>query len=80
MLVLKRKIGEAIIIGDDVEITLLQKDGDMIKIGIEAPKSVRVLRKEIYEEIEQANKSAARQAPDLASLKELFQRKGMERS
>jgi carbon storage regulator len=80
VLVLKRKIGESIIIGDDVEITLLQRDGDMIKIGIEAPKSVRVLRKEIYEEIEQANKSAARHAPDLASLKQLFQRKGGERS
>ncbi|HEU4962317.1 MAG TPA: carbon storage regulator CsrA [Bacilli bacterium] len=71
MLVLKRRIGEALIIGDDIEIVLLEKDGDTVKVGIEAPKSVRVYRKEIYEEIRAANRSAL-QATDLSRLRRQF--------
>ena len=71
MLVLKRKIGETLMIGEDVEITLLEKDGDSVKIGIRAPRSVRIFRKEVYEEIKAANRSAL-QAPGLDMLRRQF--------
>lgn len=58
MLVLKRKIGESIMVGEDIEIVLLDRDGDTVKIGVEAPRSIRVFRKEIFEEIKQANRTA----------------------
>jgi carbon storage regulator len=67
MLLLKRKIGESIMIGDDIEITLMEREGDTVRIGISAPRDIRVFRKEIYEEIRQANQSAL-QAPDLSDL------------
>ena len=72
MLVLKRKIGETLLIGEDVEITLLEKDGDSVKIGIEAPRSVRIFRKEVYEEIKAANQSALR-VPGFEMLRQHFQ-------
>ena len=51
MLVLTRKIGEAIMIGDDIEVTVLSSDGSKVRLGIQAPGSVPVHRKEIYLEI-----------------------------
>ena len=51
MLVLTRKIGEAIMIGDDIELTVLSSDGTKVRLGIAAPGSVPVHRKEIYLEI-----------------------------
>lgn len=76
MLVLKRKIGESIMIGEDVEVVLLEKEGDSVKIGIHAPRSIRVFRKEIYEEIRQANRSAlSTTLPPLADLQKLMQKK-----
>lgn len=79
MLVLKRKIGETLMIGDDIAITLLEKDGDTIKIGIEAPRSVRILRKEIFDEIKAANQSALH-TPALADLQKLMQQQVNENS
>lgn len=58
MLALTRKNGESIIIGNDIEITILDVKGDQVKIGINAPKSVPVYRKEIYLQIQEANKEA----------------------
>ncbi|ABR30120.1 carbon storage regulator [Thermosipho melanesiensis] len=58
MLVLARKVGESIFIGNDVEVKILKIDGGEVKIGISAPKSVRILRKELYEEIMAENKKA----------------------
>ncbi len=52
MLVLTRKAGESIIIGDNIEITVIETKGDQIKLGIKAPKDVDIHRKEIYETIE----------------------------
>lgn len=69
MLVLTRRLMESIIIGDDVEICLLDIKGDKVRLGIRAPKSVTVHRKEVYEEIQSANVAASR--PDLASLESL---------
>ncbi len=59
MLVLTRKINEKIIIGDDVEIVLVDIGKDQVKIGINAPKSVKVHRWEVYEEIQRENREAA---------------------
>ena len=52
MLVLSRRIGEALIIGDDIEIINLGSNGNKIRIGIKAPKDVTVHRQEVYEKIQ----------------------------
>lgn len=59
MLVLTRKINESIQIGDDIEITILEMKGDQIKLGITAPKSIEIHRKEIYLAIQNENNQAA---------------------
>ncbi len=58
MLVLSRKKDESIMIGDQIELKILSVDGDQVKIGIVAPKSVKVYRSEVYESIQQQNKEA----------------------
>lgn len=67
MLVLTRKIGEAIRIGDDIEITVLSVQGDQIKLGIDAPKHVDIHRKEIFLAIQEENE-AANNTVDLTKL------------
>ena len=62
MLVLTRKKDQALIIGDNIEITVLEIQGDQIRLGIDAPKSVKIFRKELYIEIQEENKSAAKHA------------------
>ncbi|MED4454449.1 carbon storage regulator CsrA [Metabacillus fastidiosus] len=59
MLVLTRKINEAIQIGDDIEITILSIQGDQIKLGINAPKNIEIHRKEVYLSIKESNNEAA---------------------
>ena len=59
MLALTRKSGESIVINNDVEITVLDIKGYQVKIGITAPKSVPVYRKEVYIQIQEANKAAS---------------------
>ncbi|KUG02329.1 carbon storage regulator [hydrocarbon metagenome] len=72
MLVLNRKKGEAIIIGNDIQIYIVEVQGDNIKIGIEAPREVSIYRKEIYEEIVEANRQAASQPEEaLSRIKEM---------
>ena len=58
MLVLSRKINETILIGNDIRVTLLGIEGDKIKIGIDAPKSMRIFREELIEAIRSTNKEA----------------------
>ena len=58
MLALSRKQGESIVIGNNIEITVLEAKGDQVKIGISAPKSVPVYRKEIYAQIQEENREA----------------------
>lgn len=72
MLALARKINQSIVIGNDIEITLLEIKGDQIKIGINAPKSIPIYRKEIYDQIQAENKKAAQANVDINSLKNLF--------
>lgn len=71
MLALSRKQGESIMIGSDIEITILESKGDQVKIGISAPKSVPIYRKEIYAQIQEANRETA-ETLDIESLKKLF--------
>ena len=59
MLILTRKSGEGLFIGDDVRITILEIRGKQIRLGIEAPASVIVLREEIYRRIQEENLQAA---------------------
>ncbi|WP_077624764.1 carbon storage regulator CsrA [Sediminibacillus massiliensis] len=68
MLVLTRKINEAIKIGEDIEIKILSIDGEQIKLGIEAPKHVDIYRKEIYVDIQQENQGAAQGSADLLNI------------
>ena len=74
MLALSRIKDEAVIINDDIEITIIEIKGDQVKIGISAPKSVPIYRKEVYMQIQNANKEAA-QSVDIKNIKELFAKK-----
>ncbi|WAA09790.1 carbon storage regulator CsrA [Fervidibacillus albus] len=58
MLILSRKTGEAIQIGDDIEIRIVSVKGDQVKLGIDAPKHVEIYRKEIVDEIQKENQQA----------------------
>ncbi len=58
MLILNRKVDESIIIGDNIEIKILEIVDGKIKIGIEAPRDIRVLRKEIYDAVKAENKAS----------------------
>ncbi|WP_445487936.1 carbon storage regulator CsrA [Niallia sp. 03133] len=59
MLVLTRKQGEVIKIGDDIEITIIANKGEQVKIGIQAPKDIQILRKEIYDQTLEENQQAS---------------------
>ena len=71
MLALSRKANESIIIGNDIEITILEIKGEQVKIGINAPKSIPVYREEVYKQIKESNKEAASDAVQ-ENLKNLF--------
>lgn len=58
MLIITRKKGQSFMIGDDIEITISKLEDGSVKLGIEAPKDVTILRKELYEEIKKENKEA----------------------
>ncbi len=62
MLVLTRRKGESIILGDDVEVKILELHGSQVKIGVQAPQSLSVHRKEVYLAIQRENKAAAESA------------------
>jgi carbon storage regulator len=67
MLVLTRRTGESIMIGDDVRIVVLDVRGDTVRLGIEAPRSIQVHRAEVYAEVQAANAAAVSQG-DLGAL------------
>jgi len=59
MLVLTRKKGQSVIINDNIEITILEVQGDQVRLGIDAPRDVSIHRKEVFLEIKEENKKAA---------------------
>ena len=76
MLVLTRKINESIMIGNDIEITILAVDGEQIKIGINAPKNVDIHRKEVYLSIQEENNEASKIETNLlGDLNAFFKKK-----
>ncbi|GAA1357729.1 hypothetical protein GCM10009636_29330 [Arthrobacter koreensis] len=64
MLVLTRKSGEQILIGDDIVITVLDSRGDGVRIGIDAPRGVKIQRNEVVRAVEEANVAAAAAGPE----------------
>ena len=67
MLVLSRQRDETIMIGDDVEVTIVDIRGDKVRLGITAPRSIQVHRKEVYDAIKRENQQAAGLSPDEVS-------------
>ncbi|WP_409252008.1 carbon storage regulator CsrA [Bacillus sp. SCS-153A] len=68
MLVLTRKTGEAIKIGNDIEVTVVSVKGDQIKLGINAPKNIEIHRKEVYLNIQEENAEASKGIKNLLSI------------
>lgn len=73
MLALSRKKDEAIVVNDNIEITVIDIKGDQVKLGISAPKSIPIYRKEVYVQIQNANKEAAGSI-DIKELKKLLKK------
>lgn len=72
MLALSRHCNESIMLGNDIEITVLEVKGDQVKIGINAPKSLPIYRKEIYMQIQQSNREAAQVQASVDDINKLF--------
>jgi len=73
MLVLTRKAGEGIIIGDDIKITVVELKGGGVRIGIDAPRELKVHRQEVFERIKQENKEATQwEFADLSELSNML--------
>ena len=76
MLVLTRRPGESVMVGDEVTITVLEVRGDVVRLGIQAPRSVQVHREEVYRELQAANREAASPSEDaVEALARLIQPK-----
>jgi carbon storage regulator len=76
LLILTRKIGEGIILGDDIRISIMEIRGKQIRIGIEAPQNVVVLREEIYQRIQEENlRAAGVRDVDLTEIAKIWKQK-----
>ncbi len=80
MLVLSRKINQSIVIGDNIEIMLVDIRGDQIKLGINAPRDVKIFRKEVYEEIESQNLEASKTNPEQLNILSRFVKNKLEKN
>lgn len=78
MLVLARKVGQSIVIGDCIELTIIEVRGEQVRIGIEAPRSIAVHRKELLEQIKAENIRAATQEIMDDQLPEILRKKTVE--
>jgi len=63
MLILSRKINEKVVIGDDITVSIIEIRGDQVRIGIDAPKIVKVFRQEVFDAIKAENKAASQSKP-----------------
>lgn len=79
MLVLSRQINEAITIGDDIEISIVEIKGGKVRIGINAPRNIAVYRKEVYLEIKAQNLAAASHSADIKDLDQIMSSKLIDR-
>ena len=74
MLALSRKPGESVVIGNDIEITILEVTGEQVKVGIKAPQSVAIYRKELFEQIQESNREASKISEDvMKNLNKIFE-------
>lgn len=78
MLVLSRKINQSIVIGDNIEIMLVDIRGDQIKLGIKAPKNVKIFRKEVYEEVKSQNLEASKSTVEEVNILSSFVKNKLE--
>ena len=72
MLVLSRRAGESFLIGDSIEVQVVSIKGDRVRIGVDAPRNISVLRRELIEEVRGANEEAASVSADFDALASLF--------
>lgn len=73
MLILSRKVDEKIKIGNDISIQIISVSGDQVKIGVDAPKHVKVFRQEVFDDIQKQNKEAAETSATLDALASLLE-------
>lgn len=71
MLILTRKVGQSILIGNEIEVIITAVEGEQIKVGIRAPQDMAIFRKEVLEAIRESNKEASAVKPDLETLKRM---------
>jgi len=74
MLILARKTDQKIRIGDNITLTIIEIHGDEVKIGVEAPKNVKVFRQEVFDAIQKENKAAAAGSNTLNTLSQLLKK------
>ena len=74
MLALSKRRGEAVVINNDIEVTILGVRGDQVKIGINAPKKISIYRKEVYDQIQEANQAASGDKSDVEQLASLLKK------
>ena len=67
MLVLSRRAGESVVLGEDITVTVLEVRGDVVRVGIDAPRSLKVHRAELIAELEESNRQAASPSDDLVA-------------
>ena len=75
MLILTRKTNEKIKIGNEITLSMIEIKGEQVKIGVEAPKEVKVFRQEVFNAIQNENRAAATSQESISALSDLFQKK-----
>ena len=68
MLVLSRRVGESLVIGDDIVITILEQRGDIVRVGVDAPRHIQVRRQELLTQVAETNRAAASPRANAADL------------
>jgi len=63
MLILSRKVNEKVVIGDDITVSIIEVRGDQVRLGIDAPKKIKVFRQEVFDAIMAENKAASESVP-----------------
>jgi carbon storage regulator len=68
MLILSRKVNEKIMIGEDISVSIIEVRGDQVRLGVDAPKTVKVFRQEVFDAIRAENRAAAESTPVFPAL------------